>query len=148
MVAAASLATYFIERLERAVGFVAYTPYREVFQPERGDRQLTRIMQVLAVGRSLSEYSLAQMLALETPYLTRGTTLVIITSSLDANWIREAQVLIRRGIRPMCVLVDPYTFGGDTPSDEIRGMLRLAKIPLLPLHSGDDLAAALSQKPL
>ena len=148
VVAAASLATYFIERLERAVGFVAYTPYREVFQPERGDRQLTRIMQVLAVGRSLSEYSLAQMLALETPYLTRGTTLVIITSSLDANWIREAQVLIRRGIRPMCVLVDPYTFGGDTPSDEIRGMLRLAKIPLLPLHSGDDLAAALSQKPL
>lgn len=147
VVATASLAKYLIERLERAVGFVAYTPYREVFQPERGDRQLARILQVLAVGRSLSEYSLAQMIALETPYLTRGTTLVIVTSSLDSDWVREAQILTRRGIRPVCVLVDPFSFGGKQPSDDLRAMLRLAKIPLIPIHMGDDLAAALAQRP-
>ena len=148
VVVAASLAKYFIEKLERAVGFVAYTPYREVFQPERGDRQLARILQVLAIGRSLSKYSLAQMLALETPYLTRGTTLVIVTSSLDSEWVNEAQMLIRRGIRPMCLLIDPYTFGGDLPSDELRSMLRLANIPLIPVAMGDDIAAALAQRPL
>jgi uncharacterized protein (DUF58 family) len=147
VVATASLAKYLIERLERAVGFVAYTPYREVFQPERGDRQLTHILQVLAIGRSFSDYSLAEMIALETPYLTRGTTLVIVTSSLDESWVREAQTLTRRGIRPVCILIDPFTFGGKTPSDDLRAMLQLAKIPLIPISMGDDLAAALAQRP-
>jgi uncharacterized protein (DUF58 family) len=148
VVAAASLAKYFIEKLERAVGFVAYTPYREVFQPERGNRQLGRILQALAVARSLSDYSLAQMLTLETPYLTRGTTLVIVTASLDSQWINQAQTLSRRGIRPVCVLVDPRSFGGSQSSDEMRAMLRLAKIPTMVVRMGDDLSAALAQKPL
>ncbi len=146
VVAAASLARYFIEKLERAVGFVAYTPYREVYQPERGNRQLSRILQTLAVARSLSDYSLAQMLTLETPYLTRGTTLVIVTSSLDSAWVQEAQILMRRGIRPVCVLIDPFSFSGSKPSDEIRALLRLAKIPTMVISMGDDLSAALAQR--
>jgi uncharacterized protein (DUF58 family) len=147
VVIAASLAKYFIEKLERAVGFVAYTPYREVYQPERGNRQLSRILQVLALARSFSEYSLAQMLALETPYLTRGTTLVIVTASLDTGWIKEAQILMRRGIRPVCVLVEPKGFGGSQSSEELRGILRLAKIPIISVSMGDDLVAALAQRP-
>ena len=146
VVAAASLAQYFIEKLERAVGFAAYTPYREVYQPERGNRQLTRILQALAVGRSLSDYSLAQMLTLETPYLTRGTTLVIVTASLDTAWVQEAQILMRRGIRPVCVLIDPQSFGGEQSSDELAAMLRLAKIPAMIVRMGDDLSAALAQR--
>ncbi len=148
VVAAASLARYFVEKLERAVGFVAYTPYREVYQPERGNRQLNRILEALAVARSLSDYSLAQMLTLETPYLTRGTTLVIVTASLDAAWVHEAQILVRRGIRPVCVLVDPERFGGNRNSAELQAILRLAKIPTIVVRMGDDLVAALSQRPL
>jgi uncharacterized protein (DUF58 family) len=85
VVVAASLAKYFVDA-ERALGFAAYTPHREVHQPERGQRQLTRILQTLAIARSFSSYSLGEMLTLETPYLTRGTTLVIITASLDPAW--------------------------------------------------------------
>lgn len=147
VILAASLTRHFIH-LERALGFAAYTPSREIHQPERGNRQLTRILQTLAVARSLSEYSLAQMLTLETPYLTRGTTLVIITASVDPSWVMEAQILMRRGIRPMCVLVDPYTFGGGEPSDELQGTLRLAKIPTLVIHKNDDLTSVLEQRPL
>jgi len=148
VIAAASLAKYFLEQLDRAVGFAAHTPYREIHQPERGDRQLARILQVLAVGRSLSDYSLAQMLALETPYLTRGTTLVIVTASHDPAWIEQAQMLIRRGIRPVCVLIDAKSFGGKQPGDDFRTMLQLARIPTVPIAMGDDIAAALAQRPL
>jgi uncharacterized protein (DUF58 family) len=147
VVIAASLARHFIT-LERALGFVAYTPHREVHQPERGSRQLTRILQTLAVARSRSNYSLAQMLTLETPYLTRGTTLIVITASLDRAWVSEAQILARRGIRPMCVLIDPSSFGGTTLSDEIRGILRLAKIPTVTVRRNDDITAALAQRPI
>ena len=147
VVIAASLAQYFVD-LERALGFVAYVPHREVYQPERGNRQILRILETLAIARSKSTYSLGQMLTLETPYLTRGTTLVIITSSLDPTWITEAQILSRRGIRPMCILIDPSSFGGMTKPDETRAMLRLGKIPSIVIRQGDDLTAALAQRPL
>ncbi len=147
VVIAASLAKHFIES-ERALGFAAYTPHREVLQPERGDRQLSRILQALAVARSFSPFSLQQMLTLETPYFTRGTSLVIVTASLDATWVTEAQVLYRRGIRPMCILVDPRSFGSIYRSDDLVALLRLARIPTIVIHKNDDLGLALAQRPL
>lgn len=147
VVIAASLAKYFIDS-ERALGFAAYTPHREIFQPEHGKRHLTQILQTLAVARSFSKYTLGQMLTLETPYFTRGTTLIIVTASLDAAWVTEAQILSRRGIRPMCILVDPYSFGGSTTADETIGLLRLAKIPTITVRKNDDLSAVLAQRPI
>jgi uncharacterized protein (DUF58 family) len=146
VVVAASLATHFIE-IERALGFVAYTPNRELLQPERGHRQLTRILENLAVARSQSRLSLKEMISLETPHLARGATLVIITSSLDTGWISELNVLARRGIRPMCIYVDPSSFGPGN-SDEVRGRLNLMRIPTLVIRKGDNLAAALTQRPM
>ena len=147
VVIAASLAKHFIES-ERALGFAAYTPHREVLQPERGERQLSRILEALAVARSFSPFSLQQMLTLETPYFTRGTSLVIVTASLDPAWVAEAQVLYRRGIRPMCILVDPQSFGGFHRPDDLVALLRLARIPTIVIHKHDDLGLALAQRPL
>ncbi len=147
VVIAASLTQYFIEQ-ERALGFMTYTDKRVVYQPERGARHMMRILQVLATARSISGYSLAQTLALETPYLTRGTTVIIVTSSLDPAWITQAQLLVNRHVQVMCVLVDPQSFGGITSPETIRTMLRLAKIPTITLRKNDDLTAALAQRPL
>jgi uncharacterized protein (DUF58 family) len=48
---AASIAQYFI-RQERATGLVAYGQTREVIQADRGERQLSRILETLAVLRA------------------------------------------------------------------------------------------------
>jgi uncharacterized protein (DUF58 family) len=143
----ASLAKYFIES-ERAVGYVAYTPRRHFFDPNRDHRQLTRILQTLATARSTSTHTLKEMLSLEAPHFTRGTTLIIITSSLDTQWVEEAQILMRRGIRPMCVLIDTASFDSSRNSDEMRGMLQLAKIPTIVVRKNDDIAATLEQRPI
>ena len=147
VVVAASLAKYFVDS-ERVVGYAAYIPYRQVFEPDRGNRQLARIFGALAVAHSTSNHSLREMLSLETPHFTRGTTLMIVTSSLDPQWIEEAQILMRRGIRPICVFIDPQTFSPQRDSSSIRGMLQLTKIPTLLIGKGDDLAAALEQRPM
>ena len=144
---AASLAKHFIDD-ERVVGYAAYTPYRQVFQPDRGNRQLTRIFGALAVARSTSNHSLREMLSLEMHQFTRGTTLMIITASLKQDWINEAQVLQRRGIRPICVFVDPQTFNPQRDSAPLRGMLQLAKIPTLVVSRDNDIATALEQRPI
>ena len=146
-VVAASLAKHFIDD-ERVVGFAAYTPYRQVFQPDRGNRQLTRIFQALAIARSTSNYALREMLSLETHQFTRGTTLLIITASLEQDWINEAQVLQRRGVRPVCVFIDPQSFNPQLDSAAQLGMLQLAKIPTLVVSKDDDVAAALEQRPM
>lgn len=147
VVIAASLTKYFVDS-ERALGFAAYIPHREILQPEHGIRQLNRVLQSLAVARSFAHYSLAQMLALETPYFTRGTTLVIVTSSLDPAWVTEAQILSRRGIRPIVILVDPYSFGGMVSADDLVALLRLVRIPTIIVRKNDDIAAVLAQRPL
>ncbi|MDX2160660.1 MAG: DUF58 domain-containing protein [bacterium] len=145
VVIAASLARFFVEA-ERALGFAAYIPQRDVLQPERGNRQLMRILQSLAAARSFSPYTLREMLTLETPYFTRGTTLVIITASLDTAWIAEAQVLARRGIRPMGVIIDPVSFGGQGSTDEFRALMKIARIPSILIRRDDDLSLALAQR--
>ena len=146
VIIAASLVKHFLDD-ERVVGYAAYTPYRQVFQPERGNRQLTRILEALAAARSTSIHTLQDMLSLETHLFTRGTSLMIITSSLDQDWISEAQVLQRRGIRLICVYVNPQTFSAKLNSSATRGMLQLAKIPTIVISKDDDIAAALEQRP-
>ena len=147
VIIAASLAKYFIES-ERMLGYAAYTPYRQVFEPDRGHRQLTRILQALAVARSTSNYSLKEMLSLQAHYFTRGTMLIIVTSSLDMDWVTQAQVLMRRGIRPLCIFVDPQSFNAHHDSDAMRRMLQLAKMPTLVVGRNDDIALALEQRPV
>lgn len=146
VVIAASLAKHFLDD-ERVVGYAAYTPYRQVFQPERGNRQLTRVLEALASARSASNHSLQDVLSLETPLFTRGTSLMIITSTVSQDWISEAQVLQRRGIRLICVYINPNTFSAEKDSSGIRGMLQLAKIPTIVISKDDDLAVALEQRP-
>lgn len=147
VVIAASLAKHFLDD-ERVVGFGAYTPNRHFVLPDRGNRQLAMILSALAVARCTSEMSLREMLSLETMQFTRGTTLMIITSSLDTGWIAEAQVLQRRGIRPFCVFIDPATFNRQLDSSEVRGMLQLAKIAVLIVGKDDDIGLALEQRPI
>ncbi|MDE2777339.1 MAG: DUF58 domain-containing protein [Chloroflexota bacterium] len=147
VVVAASLAKHFIDD-ERVVGYAAYTPYRQVFQPERGNRQLTRILEALASARSSPNHRLKDALSLETHLFTRGTTLIMITSSVDQDWISEAQILQRRGIRLICIYINPQTFSAGRDSNAIRGMLQLAKIPTIVISKDDDLAAALEQRPV
>ncbi|HRF97014.1 MAG TPA: hypothetical protein PLZ51_17520, partial [Aggregatilineales bacterium] len=141
----ASLARYFVE-LERVLGFIAYTPKREIHQPERGRRQLTHILETLAVAKSTNTYTLAQMLVLESQSFSRGTTLIIVTSSADNTWMTEAMLLSKRGIKVLCVLIDASTFGYAPSGEEMAAYLRLVKIPTLVVRRGDDIADALTRQ--
>ena len=143
---AASLAQYFV-RKGRALGFTTYSPHREIVQPDRGPRQLTRILEILAVARSETDLSLRQMLALEASFLGRGTSAVIVTASQDPNWAAEAHTLARRGIRVICVLIDPRSFGA-VPENiaPFREMVEAAGAIVYTVHQDDDLTAALSYR--
>lgn len=143
---AASITQHFIYK-DRAVGLVSYGQTREVMQPDRGHRQLTKILETLAMGRAEGTASMTQVLLTEGDRLGRGVTLVVITPAMDATWVAAARELMRRGATIIAVVVDPTTFGGTTGSpDEIMAELHASKIPAYLVRNGDDLATALSQQ--
>ncbi len=147
VVIAASLAQYFLTK-ERALGFVTYNPHRTVMQPDRGNRQLTRILEALTVAHSKSFFTCEQILALEGHHMGRGTTAIIVTADPTDAWIREATLLVRRGIRTVGVVLDPPSFGasGTRGADATRLLLEANGVITYVVHQGDNLTVALSQR--
>jgi len=139
----ASIAQHFVHR-DRAVGLMSYGQTREVLQPDRGHRQLTKILETLAMTRALGEIPLTQVLLSEGERLGRGVTLVVITPSLDKTWVAAARDLARRGVRLVSIVVDPTSFGGVGIVGDILTELQISRIPAYLVHNGDDLTAALS----
>lgn len=144
---AASISEYYIDK-GRAVGMVAYTPFREVVQPDRGDRQLSDILETLALAKSETSMTIAQMLAVDAGLVGRGNTLIIITASLDKAWVREAENLKRRGLHIIAVMVDPASFGGNGDFNTLRALAEDAGLYTYPVKLYDDLTQTLSFNPV
>jgi len=140
---AASLARYFA-RKDRAVGLIAHGQSREVIQPDRGERQLNRILETLAVIKAEGHVPLHSVAHAESQLFSRGSTLVAITPSTDRSWLAAARNLTRQGLRPLTILIDPASFGDSRSSLPLRDMLAAAGISAQVIRCDDDLSVALS----
>lgn len=144
--AAASIARYFINQ-KRPVGLVAHAQERFVLQPDRGPRQMRRLLEHLAVIRAEGRTPLHHTLALEDTFFTRGTTLIVCTASPSEEWVQALSLLRRRGVRPLAVVVDAHSFDPSRMRpDAVIAALRVAGIPAYHLQRGDDFAAALGHR--
>lgn len=140
---AASLARHFLAR-NRAVGLVAHSQRREMVQPDRGERQLTKLLETLAVIRARGGVSIGRLLAAEGATFGRNTMAVVITPSTDLAWVRVLRDLSRRGVRSIAVVVDPRSFGAEADADAIVQALGDSGVPTYRVREGDSLAAVLA----
>ena len=146
----ASLARHFLYR-GWSLGMVTYPQgqKRELAQADRGERQLDRLLSILAVTRARGGVPLAQVLSAELVYLTRNVTAIVVTSSTDGDWVAALRHLAVRGVHTIAVLVDPATFapGSARPEDTNNVMADLASshVPTYLVRYGDSLDVALSQ---
>jgi uncharacterized protein (DUF58 family) len=143
--AAASICKFFLDR-GRNLGFVTYGPNREVIQADRSQRQLNQILERLALVSSSGDFDLEHMLNIDTEYLGRGTTLVVITADQDEAWVRQAHILYRRGVRIIAVLLDPTSFGGTATTSATLARLAIFGVPTYIVQEGDNLTNVLSQR--
>jgi uncharacterized protein (DUF58 family) len=142
--AAASIAQYFI-RNDRAVGMLAYGQSNEMVQPDRGERQLTRILETLAVLRAQGKLPVDDMLHAESHLFPRGTTIIVISPTNRDKWATSARQLVRRGLRVVTILIDPESFGGRRSSAGLETLLHGNGMAAYVVRCGDDLTAVLSQ---
>jgi uncharacterized protein (DUF58 family) len=109
--AAASLAQHFLRR-DRALGLVSYSHRREIIQADRGERQLTKVLETLAVLRAEGNVPFHEVIRAEAQQLARGTSVIIITPSSNLEWVVAARQMDRAGLRVVAIVIDAATFGG------------------------------------
>ena len=143
---AASLARYFL-RHDRAVGLLAYGQTHELVQPDRGERQLNRILETLAVLRAQGRVPIAGLLHAESQMLPRGSTIIVVTPTTTEEWITAARQQLQRGLRLVTVLVEPESFGGHRSGAPLAGLLRASGVFTYLVERGDNLTEALSNTP-
>lgn len=142
---AASIAKYFLDH-QRAVGLAASNHEHAYAMPDRGERQLTRLLEMLAVVESNGSESFAQLIARETTTMNRSITIVLITASPEVEWIHYAQDLRRRGFHIIAVVVEASSFGTNVDFDPVIGELSASGILTYVVRQGDDLRAVLSRE--
>lgn len=140
----ASLAQYFL-RLDRAVGMLGYGQSNEIVQPDRGERQLNRILETLAVLRAEGQVAVEDMLHAEAHLFPRGTTVIVVSPTVRENWVASARQLSRRGLRVVSVLVNPESFGGSRSNAGMASLLQANGIMTYLVNNGDDFTAVLSK---
>jgi len=141
--AAASLARHFLRR-NRAVGFITHAQTREVIQADRGERQLDRILETLAVVEAQGRMPFAQVIAMEGQHLNRSVTLIAITPSISPDWVIALRELGRRGVRSVAVLLAANTFGPAPSWHETLRLLYASNIPAYVVRRDDAIEAALT----
>ncbi len=139
---AASVANYFL-RQGLAVGMISSGQISMALAAERGERQLTKILENLAFMRSEGSLPLLGLVEAEISHLPRGSIVVLITPSSHDTVALAADALMQRRMTPVVVLVDGASFGGPSSVDYLALVLRQHRVPSSVVKKGMDLRVAL-----
>ncbi len=129
---AVTLASSLAERLlqeNRAVGLVASGQEPEHIPPARGEGQLWRLLQALALVNPGGSAGFSTVLKEVRSALQLQTTLMVITPSSDPTWVEALGPLVRRGAVPTALLLDAASFGGDGDLRAVRIAVAQLGIP-------------------
>jgi len=150
---AASLGRYFLRR-RRAVGLVSCGHSQthgqssgrgpDVLPPDRGGRQLGKILEALALLRAEGDLSISALLTAQAQHLQRGSALILITPSVREEVALAVDVLLWRGLRPVVVLLDAASFGGPPGTTALAAAITMLNVPVYQIAKGADLGAVLS----
>jgi uncharacterized protein (DUF58 family) len=139
----ASLARYFVLR-NRAVGLSSRPRQREFVQADRGERQLTKILESLAVVNANGSFPFSQLIANDGMRLNRNDTVLAVSGDPSPEWAAALHHIQRRGVNSIAVVIDGSTFGRKDDYLPLLGQLEAAGIPTYRVARGEDIAAALS----
>jgi uncharacterized protein (DUF58 family) len=139
---AASISKYFL-RKSQTVGLASAGQQTTIVTPERGERQLGKILEELALLKPNGSLPLPALVEIQSAHLSRGTTVIMITPSVNLDVAKAVDSLRFRGIRPIVIFVDPQSFGGEYGLDEVYPAVQTRGVPSLIIKNGADLRKVL-----
>jgi uncharacterized protein (DUF58 family) len=138
----ASVANYFVKQ-GQAVAFASSGQMYMALPAERGDRQISKILETLAFLKPEGDLPMLGLINAEISNIPRGSVVVIVTSSNDGTISEAADALVQRKIRPVVILVDQAFFGGSATVETLALALQKKKVPVAIVHKGDELKSVL-----
>jgi uncharacterized protein (DUF58 family) len=129
VILAASLADRGLN-LGHAVGLAAVERDQTLWLPpaHSADQRL-QILRALALARP-GNTPLAQLLEAARPSLRRGASLIVITPSLNADWLEALAFFVHNRLQPTVLLLDPASYGVDRDSRPMQaGLVNLGAPP-------------------
>ncbi len=142
---AASVAKHLLAK-RRALGMISYGQRRQIVQVDRGDRQLVRLLESLAVVRAEGRVPLGELIAAEGNQLGGGSTAIVITPSPFTSWVDATRDLKRKGVDVVIIHLEASTFGEAPSSLEVMASLAAANIPAYLVKNGVPLEESFAQR--
>ncbi len=139
----ASLARYFLLN-NRALGMTAWGAVREYIQADRGERQLNKILETLAVVEADGNVPFAHLVSTDGIRLNRNDTVVAVSADPSRDWAIALHQLQRRGVNSVAVVVDGSTFGRQVKYEPLLVELEAAGISTYRVRRNDQIDRALA----
>lgn len=139
---AATVATYLL-RQDLSVGMIVNGGQREFLSLDRGDRQIERVLELLAVVNAGSGVPLKEALALDAFHFGRNTVAIVITPSNSRDWHDGLRHLQRRGVQVAVVGLDAGSFENEPPDEDTLALLEGAGIAVMRVKYRESLAQIL-----
>lgn len=140
----ASLAHYFIEQ-RRSVGVVTASEHAyKVIPAERSERQEGKILEALAFLQGESMITLPSLITAQIGQLPQGSSAVLVTPMPWTELLLAVDILQRRNLRPVVVLLMARSFGGRQGNEELTQALAERNVPVCPVYCEADLTETLS----
>jgi len=138
---AASIARYYINQ-KREVGLSTCGTTHLILTADRGERQMAKILDNLALLTSEGTMPLFMLVTSHLPSLIKGSTAIIITASSGEDVIMTCNSLLSHGISPVVILVDAGTFGGRSGSEELEERLVNQNVVVFRVKNDADIATS------
>lgn len=143
---AASIGKYFI-RSGQDVGLACAEKRLQILASERGQRQLGKLLELLAFVRAEGKMPLRALVEAQIPHIARGSVVVLVTTSLTKDLAGSVEQILWRDLRPVVVVVDANSFdadGQDIPDvGDAFARLKGRNVPVVIVQRGDVLKAVL-----
>lgn len=139
---AATVATYLL-RQDLSVGMIVNGEHREFLSLDRGDRQIERVLELLAVVNVGSGVPLKEALSLDAFHFGRNTVAIVITPSNSRDWHDGLRHLQRRGVQIAVVGLDASSFENEPPDEDTLSLLEGAGIAVMRVKYKESIAQIL-----
>lgn len=143
---AATVATYLL-RHDLSVGLIVNGRSREFLSLDRGDRQIERVLELLAVVEAGPGPELREALALDAIHFGRNTVAIVITPSNSRDWHEGLRHLQRRGVQIAVVGLNAASFDNEPADEDSLALLEGAGVPVMRVKCGEPLAQVLESAP-
>ena len=143
---AATVANYLL-RQDLSVGMIVNGRQREFLNLDRGERQVERMLELLAVVKAGTGPDLKEALAMDAIHFGRNAVAIIITPSNSRDWHEGLRHLQRRGVQVAVIGMNAASFENEPFDEDSLALLEGAGIPVVRVQCGEDISQVLESGP-